>query len=282
MKKNWLYQKTVVISGASGGIGFSIAKMLIEKFDCKIIGIARNEQKLLKAISTLGDKKDNFSYYLFDVSKKENWEDFARKLSENNVIPDVLINNAGFMLPFAKFEKYTDEEIEEIINTNLMSCIYSTRILIPLLKKSSTPAIFNVSSAAGLCAVVGESMYCATKFAVRGLTETLQQEYKKQIHVGGIYPGFIRTDILGRMDISDKNNKLISKLMMPINKATRKIVKAIKRKKKRLVIGFDGRSMGLFSRLMPKATPTIITSVLKASKLTMFEEVFEYDKKQSK
>ena len=280
MKKNWLYQKTVIISGASGGIGFSVAKMLVEKFDCKIIGIARNEQKIISAIQTLNDKKENFSYYLFDVSKKENWENFAKNLKENNIIPDLLINNAGFMLPFAKFEKYTDQEIEEIINTNLTSYIYSTKALLPLLKQSSTPAIYNVSSAAGLCAVVGESMYCATKFGVRGFTECLQQEYKKQILIGGIYPGFIRTNILGRMDISDKNNKIISKLMMPLNKATKKIVNTIKRKRKRLVTGFDGCSMGLFSRLMPKTTPSIITSVLKASKLAMFEEVFEYDNKK--
>ena len=79
------------------------------------------------------------------------------------------------------------------------------------------------------------------------------------------------------MDITDKNNKLISKLMMPLNKATKKIVKAIRKRKKRLVIGFDGCSMGAFSRLLPKATPSIITGVLKASKLKMFQEVFDYE-----
>ena len=76
MKKNYLYQKTVVISGASGGLGFSIAKSLIEKYDCKIIGIARNEKKILNSIESLGCKKDNFSYKLFDVSKRENWTEF--------------------------------------------------------------------------------------------------------------------------------------------------------------------------------------------------------------
>ena len=51
-----------------------MAKLLIEKFDCKIIGIARNEKKLLSSIETLGDKKAKFTYQLFDVSKKENWQ----------------------------------------------------------------------------------------------------------------------------------------------------------------------------------------------------------------
>lgn len=278
MKKCWLNNKTVIISGASGGIGFSIAKYLIEKYNCKIIGIARNKEKIEKSIETLNDKKHLFEYKLFDVSQKQNWLSFSDYLKENQIVPDVLINNAGFMLPFTKFENLSDNEIEEIVSTNFLATIYSVKYLLPLLKKSKTPAIINISSSAGICAVVGESMYCATKFGVRGFTETLIQEYKKQIYVGGIYPGFVRTNILNRMDISDKNNKLISKLMMPLDKATKKIVKAIKYKKKRLVFGIDGCSMDFFSRLFPKATPSLVTKVLKTSNLSMFDGVFK-DKK---
>lgn len=274
MKKSWLNGKTVVITGASGGLGFSVAKLLIEKYDCKIIGIARNESKILSAIETLGNKKGNFLYRLFDVSQKQNWLDFYDFLNKSNINIDVLINNAGFMLPFAKFEKYSETEIDEIIKTNFISNVISVKTLLPLLKKSKTPAIINVSSAAGLCAVVGQSMYCATKFAVKGFTETLQQEYKKQIYIGGIYPGFIKTDILNRQPDSAKNNKLINKMMMPLDKATKKIVRRISKKKKRTVMGFDGHSMSFFGRLFPRITPSIITKVLKASKQQMFDDVF--------
>lgn len=275
MKKCWLNNKTVIISGASGGLGFSVAKSLIENYNCKIIGIARNEAKLKANIQTLGDKKDNFSYYLFDVSVKENWINLKNELEDKNIIPDVLINNAGFMLPFAKFDRYSDEEITEIINTNFISIVNSTKILLPLIKKSKTPAIVNISSAAGLCAIVGQSMYCATKFAVRGFTETIQQDYKKQIYVCGIYPGFIKTDILNRQSASDKTNNLISKLMKPVGKATKIIVKGIRKKKKRIVMGIDGHLMSFFSRMFPKMTPSIITKVLKASKLDLFDNVFK-------
>lgn len=275
MKKTHLINKTVVISGASGGLGFAIAKLLIEKYNCKIIGIARNKQKIESAIETLGDKKSNFSYYLFDVAKKENWISFYEQLSKNNVQIDMLINNAGFMLPFLAFEKYSDEQIEEIINTNFIANVNAVKILLPLLKQSKTPSIVNICSAAGLCAVVGQSMYCATKFAMRGFTETLQQDYKKQIYVAGVYPGFIKTDILNRQSVDDKSNKLIQKLMMPVEKACKKIVKGIAKKKKRIVMGFDGKSMSFFGRLMPKATPSIVTSVLKCSKLQMFDGVFK-------
>ncbi len=275
MKKSWLNNKTIVISGASGGLGFSIAKLLIEKYNCKVIGIARNEKKILNSIESLGDKKANFTYKLFDVSVKQNWIDFASYLVENNVNIDLLINNAGFMLPFAKFEKYSEKEIDDIIQTNFVSVVNSTKILLPLLKKSSTPGIVNISSAAGLSAVVGQSMYCATKFAVRGLTETMQQEYKKQVYIGGVYPGFIKTDILNRQSISDKENRLVNMLMKPLDKATKKVVKRIAKRKKRTVMGFDGHSMSIFGRLFPRFTANLTTKVLKASKLELFKEVFE-------
>ena len=280
MKKNWLQHKTVIISGASGGLGFNIAKKLIFDYNCNVIGIGRNKEKTYSNIETLKDKKDKFTCYFFDVSVKENWINFYNDLTEKGVSVDALINNAGFMLPFKTFEKCTDEEIEEIINTNFTSYVNSTKILLPLLKKSTTPAIINISSSAGLCAVVGESMYCATKYAVRGFTETLIEDYKKKIYVAGVYPGFIKTDILNRMSVSDKNNKAILKMMMPIDKATKIIVKKISKKNMRIVLGFDGKSMGFFARLFPVFTPSVITKVLKKSRLELFSDVFDYDGKQ--
>ena len=113
---------------------------------------------------------------------------------------------------------------------------------------------------------------------MRGFTETLIQEYKGKIYVGGVYPGFIKTDILNRMSVTDKNNNLIQKMMMPVEKATKKITRGMHKRKKRMVMGFDGRSMSFFGRIMPYATPSIVRSVLKTSKLELFNEVFDNEK----
>lgn len=274
--KNWLYGKTVIISGASGGLGFNIAKILIEKYNCKIIGIARNKEKIETAISTLSEKKENFTYQLFDVSLKESWENFSNYLNENNIVPDILINNAGFMLPFKKFEKFTLEEAEEIVSTNLMSCVYSTHYLLPIIKKSSNPAIVNIASAAGVCPVVGESLYCMTKYGLRGFTETLQQDYRKKIYIGGVYPGFIKTNILGRMDESAQNNKFVQMMMMPVEKASKKIVKGIKRKRRNIVPGIEGKYMSVSGRLFPKMTPTFLAKIFKLTKLEIFNGVYDF------
>ena len=275
MKNKWIYGKTVAISGASGGLGFNLAKTLIEKYSCTVYAIARNQKKLDDCLQKLGNNANKFIPMIFDVSNKQGWHDFSCMLNYNNIQLDVLINNAGFMLPFSKFEKYSDSEIEEIVSTNFVAHVNAVKILLPQLKKSTSPAIINISSSAGQCAVVGESMYCATKFAMRGFTETLTQEYKKQIYVAGIYPGFIKTDILNRMSVKDKENKLINHLMTPVEKATKKIIRKIVKKRKRIVLGVDGKSMTFFSRLFPKLAPSIVTSVLKVSKLELFSNVFE-------
>ncbi len=271
--KNWLNNKIVVITGASGGLGFSIAKSLIEKFNCKVIGIARNEEKILKNLQLLGEKKENFSYRLFDVSKKENWIEFAKYLDDNAIIPDVLINNAGFMLPFNKAEKLSFNEIDEITNTNFLSVVYSTKTLIPLLRNSKTPAIINVSSAAGVSAIIGQSMYVATKYAVRGFTQTLALEYKN-FYVAGIYPGFIRTDILSRANDGKNTASIVEKMMTPLDRATNKIIRKIKTKRKNIVLGFGGGFLNFGGKHFPTLTAKITAYVLRKSNLEMMKDAF--------
>ncbi len=272
--KNWLYNKTVIITGASGGLGFTLAKLLIEKYNCNVIGIARNEQKLISNAQLLGENKQKFSYKLFDVSVYENWVNFKNYLTQNNVTPDVLINNAGFMLPFSKFEGYTATDIERITSTNFLSVTYAVKELLPLIKQSNTPAIINVSSASALCAVVGQSMYTATKFALRGLTDTLRVE-NKGVYVAGIYPGFIKTDIFGKTEFDEKTKKLLDKFMMPVDKAGKKIVRQISKKRKNVVIGFDGKLLKFGGKYMPKTFPKLMKKVLKSAKLSIFNDALE-------
>ncbi len=272
--KSWIDNKIVIISGVSSGIGFSITKYLIEKHNCKVIGIARNEKKLICNIKNITKNAENFSYKLFDVSIRQNWEDFRTYLESNNIVPDVIINNAGFMLPFEKAENYSFSEIEEITNTNFLSIVYSTKILLPLVNKSKTPAIINVSSSAGYTAVVGQSLYSATKFAVRGFTDCVRVE-NKGIYVCGIYPGFVKTDILSRVENGKQNSSLIEKVMMPLDKATKKIIRKIKRKRKNIVLGFDGTFLHFGSRFFPQFTSKIMAFVLKKANLDITKNVFK-------
>ena len=156
MSECWLKGKTVVVTGASGGMGAGIAATLIKKHGCTVIGIARSEPKMLKFIEELGaEYASKFSYKLFDVSVKENWESFAEELKADGTKIDVLINNAGILPKFKRFDRYSYEEIERAMNINFYSCIYSTKTLLPMILESSTPAIINIDSSAALMTLAG-------------------------------------------------------------------------------------------------------------------------------
>ncbi len=270
--KNWLSGKTVIITGASGGLGFEIAKRLIDSYDCRVIGIGRREEKLSEVKLKLGD--NNFTYQVFDVTEPEKWDDFVAFLEKSGITPDILINNAGCMLPFARVEKYTEADIDGIISTNLAAYITSIRKMLPFLKKSPTPAIINICSAGGICSVAGQSIYSATKFGVRGFTDAIRAEYTK-IYIGGVYPGFIRTDIMRRQKLNVEEEKLINKLMLPADTAARRICLSIAHRRKSRVIGIDGHLLSVFGRLAPTASSTAVAWVLKASHLELFHDVFD-------
>ena len=141
----WIDNKTVIITGASSGIGKMLAERLIKEHNCKVIGVARSEKKMLNFVEELGDYAKLFSYKLFDVSSYDNWQSFHDWLVENNIAPDVLINNAGVLPRFDRLMNYSKEEIDESINIDFYSAAYSSKIMLPLLLKSETPAIINVS-----------------------------------------------------------------------------------------------------------------------------------------
>ena len=271
---NRLAGKVAIITGGNSGVGAATAIKFASE-GAKVVITARREAPLLEVAEKIRQAGGEVLPVVSDISKAEDAKRVLDATLEAFGKVDILINNAGFMLKFATFDKYSDDEIVEIVNTNFFSVVNSTKVLLPLLKQSKTPAIINIASSAGLCAVVGQSMYCATKHAVKGFTETLIQDYKKQIYVCGVYPGFIKTDIFNRQQVDTKDNKLINKVMMPVSKAAKKVVRNISKGKKRVVMGFDGRYMGLSGRLFPQTTPSLIRGVLKASKQELFKDVFE-------
>ena len=118
MKKAWFNNKTVIITGASSGFGKLLAQKLVNNHNCKVIGIARTQSKLENLQLELGE---NFSYFAFDVSLKENWENLYETLDSSGVQIDILINNAGVLPPFKKFEKYSISDNHKIVSLKPLS-----------------------------------------------------------------------------------------------------------------------------------------------------------------
>ena len=275
MSKNWIDNKTVIITGASAGIGKGITETLIKKHNCKVIGIARSKEKTEKFVAELGDYAKNFTYKLFDVSVKDNWADFANYLNENNIQPDVLINNAGILPKFNKTQNYTMEEIESVMNINFYSAVYSINALLPTILKSDSPAIINVASSAALMSLAGTSTYSASKGALKSFTESLREDLRGKCYVTVICPGFTKTDIFRNQDSNTaKGEKMINAISTNCDKMVNMIVKGIENKKELMIFGFDAQFMKIFGRLTPVQGGRLFSAVMKASKLPLFDAVF--------
>lgn len=271
---NWIDGKVVVVTGASSGMGKDIAARLVKEHGCTVIGIARNEAKMKALVVELGSMAAHFSYRLFDVSKKENWANFAQSLLEEEITVDVLINNAGILPRFDRFDHYTIDEIEAVLEINFFSCVYAMHALLPLLLKSSSPTIINVDSSAALMSLAGTSVYSSSKAALKSLTESIREELRGKCYVGLVCPGFTKTDIFHNQT-AQGGEKAFDLISTPCDKMVNKIIGGISNKKHLMVYGKDAICMDIFGRIMPVAGAHLFSWVMKKSKLPLFDAIFK-------
>lgn len=271
MKKINYEGKIAVVTGASSGIGREIAKRLITTYNCRVFAIARNEEKLKSVCDSLPvEKQDNFIIYPFDVSKKDNWKSFYDYLAGENIEIELLFNCAGILPKFQSFEKTTLEDFENVIDINYLSQVYACHYLMPIIK-GETPCIVNVASASALCPFAGVSAYSSSKSALQRFSECLAME-NKEISVSCVLPGFVKTDIMRNQTINEKDGKLINKFSADLDKTVTKILKRVRNRKKRIVLGFDGHLMSALYRLFPNLAPRLISWFLKKSGMELFND----------
>lgn len=284
---DWLKNTTVIVTGASGGIGKGIAIELIKKYNCRVIGIARNEEKMKKVINELGADAKRFRYRLFDVSKEENWDEFASWLRENKIKPDVLINNAGILPKFARFDKYSIDYIRSAMDINFYAAVYSMHYIMPIILESKKAAVVNIASSAALCSLAGTTVYTASKAAVKGLTEAIREEYRGKCYVGLVCPGFTKTDIFSNQGAegSAQSSAAVAAMNMISSSCdgmVNKIVHGISRKKELMIFGADAKLMSEGNKLAAVKTSMISSKVMKLSGIPLFSDIFGKKEKKKK
>ena len=265
MKKIDFSNKSVIITGASSGIGKELARILITKYGCTVYAIARNLQRLNEAQSELGEK---YIVYPMDVSLKENWLSLANFLKNSGTRVDILINCAGVLSKFATFENTKIEEYESLIAINYLSQVYACKSILNLINDGG--AIVNVASSSALCPFSLVSGYTASKSASYHFTQSVSREITR-ISVSCVLCGFVKTDIMKNQSISEKEAKLVRMFSADCNKTVCKILNRVKRRKKRIVTGIDGHFMSLMYRLFPNFAPKIISWFLRKSGLNLFK-----------
>ncbi len=191
-----LKNKTAIITGASQGIGKQIA-LKLAKQGTNLALISRTESNLkevAKQASKLGAKK--VQAYPCDIRNTEKLTQTIKSIAKDFKQINILINCAGIWQKMMPIEKVKPVIIDDVIQTNLTSLIHATNLILPHLKTQKDAAIINVSSKSGVTAQAGQSVYTASKWGVRGFTETLKADLKgTHIRVAGIYQSGTNTQM---------------------------------------------------------------------------------------
>lgn len=250
-------KKVAVITGGASGIGRAVAKHLIEK-GCHLALVDVNQQALEETQKEFSRFARHVSIHRVDVTDKAQMQALPEEVIKEHGQVDILFNNAGITID-KSFDAHTIEDWELIVGINLWGVIYGSKFFMPYLKQRPEAFIINTSSLAGFVGIPTQSSYCATKAAVRALSESLYAEYKcHNIHVVSVHPGAIRTNIFQKAiemsedpDAAKQMFDLVSKTAMEPDKAAAKIVKAAMKKKQRVIVGIDSRLVEIAKRLMP-------------------------------
>lgn len=191
-----LNNKIVVVTGASRGLGKEIA-VLLRGSGCVVIGVSRDKEDLKEVCDDC---------YSCDLDNKKQIDEFIVDISQKYKNIDILINNAGIGV-YKKFEELKMSDWDKSLNINLNSVFYLTKKMLPFLKKSDEGLVINIGSGAGVIPMAERTAYCTSKFALRGLTLSLFEEYKgTKINFGLMTLGSILTSF-GTMSIQEKKIK---------------------------------------------------------------------------
>lgn len=263
--------KVVVVTGAASGIGRALAQQLsMQGANLALSDV--NMNGLEETRSTLHGK-GKVTLHTLDVSNRAAFEAYAEQVLEDHGQVDMIINNAGVALS-ETVERMTYEDMEWIVNINFWGVVYGTKTFLPLLKARPEAAIVNVSSIFGIIALPTQSAYNATKFAVRGFTESLRQELKNtNVFVTTVHPGGIKTNIVnnGRMKTSMTGDKSLEQQAKEFEKLARTtpaqaadvILNGVKDGKRRILIGPDARLMDRIQRIVPVKYSDVFAWFLK-------------------
>jgi 3-oxoacyl-[acyl-carrier protein] reductase len=188
--------KTVIITGASRGIGQSIAELFADKGYNVLINYNKSEKSALDLFNSLKSKGLSVKIFKANVSKRDEVESMMKFCVDEFGSIDVLINNAGISQE-KLFTDISDEDFDEMINVNLKSVFYCSQVALRYMLPVKKGKIINISSIWGMVGASCEVHYSASKAGMIGLTKSLAKELgPSNIQVNCIAPGVIRTDML--------------------------------------------------------------------------------------
>lgn len=247
--------KVAIVTGAASGIGRATA-LALAKRGCAI-ALADIDPNGLESIEKeLVERGTTVSTHPVDVSSSDQMESFAAEVEAAHGAAHILINNAGVVIS-GTFEQQRLEDLEWLVGINYWGVVYGCHYFLPLLKRQEEAHIVNLSSMFGFLGLPEQSGYCATKAAVRALSESLWVELRgDRIGVTSIHPGCIETSIIrsGRIEgdtTRDEIQTLFSRRGASPDTVARAIIKGIEKNKLRVRVRPEAMVADWMKRVFP-------------------------------
>lgn len=260
-------ESVAVITGAASGIGRALAVRMAREGIAGVAIADLNEEGLKETAELVEKAGGQVSSHVLDVSDRTAVEQFAAKVVDKHGRATHLINNAGVGL-IGTFEHLSIEDFEWLMGINFWGVVYCTKAFLPTLLEQESAHIVNVSSVFGLIAPSEQTAYSSSKFAVRGFTESLRHEMADtNVSVACVHPGGIKTNIVRNSRVAadtpaewkQQGVKFFDKVARSSPEdAAEVIVRGIKDKNPRILIGKDAVAISVFSRLFPKRYLAVI------------------------
>jgi NADP-dependent 3-hydroxy acid dehydrogenase YdfG len=204
-----IQNKVVIITGASSGLGEATARRLA-KNGAKLMLAARREDRLKELVADIQKDGGIAKYHVTDVSDRNSVEALAKATYQAYERVDVLVNNAGLM-PLSPLDEIKVDEWEKMVDVNIKGVLYGVAAVLPIMRQQKSGHIINLSSVAGHKVFSGGTVYCATKFAVKAISEGIRLESHGQIRSTNISPGAVDTELTNTIS-HDETAKGINQL----------------------------------------------------------------------
>lgn len=186
--------KVILVTGASSGIGEAIVRLLSSRGHRLVIG-ARRTDRLEALADILRAQGGLVDYRSLDVTRREDVQAFADFALQAHGRIDVIVNNAGIM-PLSPMASLKLDEWDAMIDVNIRGVLHGVAAVLPTMQRQQSGQIINISSIGGLSVVPTAAVYCATKYAVRAISDGLRQEHDK-LRVTCVYPGVVESELAG-------------------------------------------------------------------------------------
>ena len=242
-------KQNVIVTGAASGLGLELTKQLLQE-GANVAAVDINEENLNKLKEELNTKR--LRTYVVDMGNSDSIKKFREEYKKDYSDVDIIINNAGIIQPFVKVESLDDNVINKVMNVNFFGPLNLIRYFMEdLTKDKKEQYIVNVASMGGFFPFPGQTIYGASKAALKIFTEGLFAELEKtNVRVMIVLPGAMATNITknSNVEVSTTEENSSFKMLSPVDGA-KQIIKGIKKNKFKLFLGSDSKFLKFLYKL---------------------------------